>query len=136
MSLGGQSGQVECKTRWLEGEIRWPQANGLVIWLIQTELMWVRDRDWNQDQLWLISTAGLGFQTLWLHSIMQNAFPLHGIRLGSLSQMVTVPVLGTDLHPNYIHFNQGIRVQIRTTGKILQSTGIRVRVRIRVRQRK
>ena len=30
------------------------------------------------DVWWLISTAGLGFgfQTLWLHSIMQNMFPL------------------------------------------------------------
>ena len=55
----------------------------------------------------LISTAGLRFgfelvfQTLWLHGIMQNMFPLHGLGLGfgSLSQMVTVPILGTDLHP-------------------------------------
>ena len=56
--------------------------------------------------LWLTSTArlgfgfGLGFQTLWLHSIMQNMFLLHrsGLGFGSLSQLVAVPVLGTDLH--------------------------------------
>ena len=27
-----------------------------------------------------------------------------------VSQMVTVPILGTDLHPYSIHLNQGIRV--------------------------
>ena len=57
--------------------------------------------------LWLISTAGLrfrfglghGFQSLWLHSIMQNMFAMHRLSFGSLSQMFTVPILGPDLHP-------------------------------------
>ena len=53
----------------------------------------------------LISTVGLGFglrfQTLVLHSIMPNMFPLHGLRrgFGSVSQMVTVPIVWMDLHP-------------------------------------
>ena len=47
------------------------------------------------------------------------------------SQIVTVPILGTDICPNSIHFNQGIRVWIRTNVKFLHSTGIRVRIRVR-----
>ena len=39
------------------------------------------------------------------------------LRFRSLSWMVTVPILGTDLHPNYIQFNQGIRVRIRNQWK-------------------
>ena len=65
-----------------------------------------------------------------------EVFPLHGLRLilryGSLSQMVTVPILEKDLCPNYMHFNQGIRVSIETSGNILYSTRIRVGVGIRV----
>ena len=60
---------------------------------------------------WLISTArlefrfGFGFQTLWLHSIMQNMFPLTQIQ-------IRIPF------PWYLH-----------------STGICVRVRIWIRVR-
>ena len=52
-----------------------------------------------------------------------------------VSQIITVPILGTDVHPYSIHFNQGIRVRIRTNVKFLHSTGIQVRVGIRVRIR-
>ena len=46
-----------------------------------------------------------------------------------------ISIPGTDVCPYSIHFNQGIRVQIRTNVKFLHSTGIRVRVGIRVRIR-
>ena len=51
------------------------------------------------------------------------------------SPIVTVPILGTDIRPYSIHFNQGIRVRIRTNVKFLHSTGIRVGTGIRVRIR-
>ena len=77
--------------------------------------------------LWLISTAGiafkfglgLGFQPLWLHSIMQNMFPLHrlGVEIwipfpnGYCTHFrKQVSIQKTYLCPHYIHFNQRIRV--------------------------
>ena len=46
-------------------------------------------------------------------------FPLVQIRIPvqRVSRMVTVPILGTDLHPYSIHLNRGIRVQIWTSVK-------------------
>ena len=62
------------------------------------------------------------------------------IAIQMVSQMLTVPILGMDLHPRDRSPSQfyyiSIRVRIQTSGKILHSTGIRILVRIRLRQRK
>ena len=69
-------------------------------------------------------------------------FPLIRIRIPvqMASQMVTIsifrdesPSQGQISIPILLYFNQGIRVRIRTSGKILHSTGIHVGIRVRIR---
>ena len=88
-------------------------VSGPVLWLISTNT----DRLGFGLKFGLRFGLGLGLLFRWLHCTMQNFFPLVRIPVWRVSRMVTVPVLGKDLHPYSIHLNQGIRVRIQTSVK-------------------
>ena len=116
--------------------------------------------DLQRDKFWThLSPSRLNF--LNFHAVVRKVWPNNGLFLPTDSDskpyryivlcttfstgpnsdsdpcMVTVPILGTDLcprdrSPSLFHtFESGIKGRIRTSGKILHSTGIRVRIRLR-----
>ena len=90
-----------------------------------------RTRIWIRTQ---IGTPSL-MVTLYYAELFPLVLILIQIPVQMVSRMVTVPILGTDLHLNITIFQSGIRVRIQTSGKILLSTGIHVGIQVRIRLR-